>query len=480
MLRQIKSLFTQTAIYGIGNILARGISFLLVPLLTNAISPAEFGKLGVVQTFIGLAEVFFMCGMRQSILRYSPDERYSREKAFSAGLFWIALSCLLWFTVLKLLAGPLNAAIGLNAPAVYDYMLVILILDAIAIAPYTYLQSAQKPVRFVALKVLHVTIYFGGCIYFVVFRKQADVEAVMIANIWASLTLVALGLPIIFANLRRDVPGHLLKRMLQFGLPYIPNIIFVVIIDLIGRILIARFLDLDAAGYYNAASKMAMLMFLVVYAFQIAWQPFFLSHLKDSRAPALFARVFTYYGFVTTCLFLVLGLFYREIAALSVGGYSLIGESYRQGLYVIPVILLAYIFCGAYSNFIVGIYAKEKTYYVPFITFAGAVLNIAANVLLLPRIGIMGAAVATLLSYAVMAVILYPVSRRLFAVPYEWTRIIKLALAGAAVFWAAQMPGHAGLRLLIMLGFVPLLFVLRFFEKDELEKFRLIVRGPRP
>lgn len=472
---KIQGLFKNTVIYGMGNFVSRGITFLLLPLLTNSMSPAEYGKLSIIQTFIGLAEVFFAVGMRQSILRYSAKDKFTREEAFSGGVFWIIMASVVGSAVLMVFRPFFEGVSGLHSSIIYRYMIFILILDALSIPPYAVLQMAGRPLYYALLKVANVSVYFGGCFYLVFLKGQADVDAVLTANIAASAVLILLCLPVFLKHARFKLPWGLLKPMLRFGAPYIPNVVFVVTMDLINRVFIGRMLGLEAAGYFTAAIKLALIMYLVVYAFQTAWQPFFLSHLNDPHGGRLFARVFTYYLLATCAVFLFIGVFYREIASLHFRGFMLIGSEYHSGLNIIPIVLLAYAFCGMYSNFIVGIYAREKSYIIPLITFVGAAVNVAANFLLIPVLKLTGAALATLLSYIVITVILYPVSQRLYAVHYEWKRIIRIAACTAGVFACAALFQGLAARIAAVAAFLPLLVLTGSFEREEIEKLKLII-----
>ncbi len=186
MLEKIRGLFRNTVIYGMGNFISRGITFLLLPLLTNCMTPAEYGKLAIIQTFIGLAEVFFTAGMRQSVLRYSAKDKFSREEAFSGGLFWIMTASLAGSALLIAFRPFFLSLSGLDSPVIYRYMIFILVLDALSIPPYALLQITQKAVFYALLKVVNVSIYFGRCVYLCVMKKQANVDAVLTANIAAS------------------------------------------------------------------------------------------------------------------------------------------------------------------------------------------------------------------------------------------------------------------------------------------------------
>ncbi|MFH0920080.1 MAG: oligosaccharide flippase family protein [Fibrobacterota bacterium] len=473
MAGQIGKLLTHTMVYGLGNFISKGLMFLLMPLLTNTISPDEYGKFGIAQTFIGLAEVFFMVGMRQAILRYRVKEGCSPEEVFSAGMHWIFIACAVFTAALVLLRGPVDRLLTLDSPAIFRSMLFILVLDAMAVGPFAWLQSTQRSHYYVGLRLAHVAVYFTFCFYFIILKKQTGVNAVLLANIGASTVQLLFCIPVFLKNLRFTLNRGLMQRMIAFGLPYIPNVVFVIVIDLIDRILLARLMDHEAVGQYSAACKLAAVMFLAVSAFQTAWQPFFLSHLKSGDTGSrLFSRVLTYYFLVTALIFISMGLFYPEIASFSVGGFSVIGAGYRQGLAVIPVILLAYVFCGIYTNFIVGIYAKEKTIYIPFITFVGAFLNVSVNFIAIPRFGIMGAALTTLLSYAAIAALLYPISMRLFYIRYEWGRILKITLITGALFLAGTIAGNVWIKLILALSFLPMLYLARFFNDEEKARVR--------
>jgi len=477
MASPIKTLFSQTAYYGLGNVISRGITFLMLPLLTNLMEPAEYGKLGLVQTFIALSQVFLVCGMRPAIIRYSSGEAgYTKETVFSAGLFWVMVFTFPGLVLLNAASSSLMPFAGLDSENTYRYMLLILFLDALSIPPYALLQSAQRPKPFIILKLLHVLIHFFGAFFLLTKKTHSGLDSVLLANIAASLAQFVFFVPIFLKKLRFRVPVQLLKKMLSFGAPFVPAIIFVVIIDVIDRVLIAHLLNIEQVGFYSAAAKLAMIMFLAVFAFQTAWSPFFLSHKDDKEGPQIFARVFTYFLIGTCGIFLTVGLFYREIALASAWGISLVGAPYRSGLEIIPPLLAAYIFSGIYTNLGVGIHIREKTKYFPIITFLGAAANVTGNFLLIPAMGIMGAALSTLLAYFLMTIIIYPIAMRLFPIEYDWSRIIKISGSTVLLFFIATEQGRIGFRIAAVLIFVPMLWILRVFEASEISRFKTLLK----
>jgi O-antigen/teichoic acid export membrane protein len=146
-------------------------------------------------------------------------------------------------------------------------------------------------------------------------------------------------------------------------------------------------------------------------------------------------------------------------------------------LKIVPIILLAYVFTGAYVNFVVGVYLEKKTKYLPYATGAGAVANILANYFLIPIWGIMGAAIATLISYVVMAAVIYFPSQKFYHVEYEWGRILRLCLATGTVIGVflvihpdpATLSGIS-LKLAFTVLFIVLIFVMRVFDSADIKE----------
>jgi O-antigen/teichoic acid export membrane protein len=211
-----------------------------------------------------------------------------------------------------------------------------------------------------------------------------------------------------------------------------------------------------------------------VSVFDFAWRPFFLSHAKDPDARRLFARILTYVVLLMALVFAGLTLFLGDAVRWHIFfGRSLIAQKYWTGLSIVPVVLLAYVFLGIYNNLIAGIYIEKRTSLLPGVTFAAAAINVVANYALIPSFGMMGGAVATLLSYVAMAVILYVLVRKIYPVDYEWGRLLKITVATAFSVAFGLFLQHTHLALLwkalALLGLPGLLYVMGFYVRGELD-----------
>ncbi|MCW8848609.1 MAG: polysaccharide biosynthesis C-terminal domain-containing protein, partial [Melioribacteraceae bacterium] len=157
------------------------------------------------------------------------------------------------------------------------------------------------------------------------------------------------------------------------------------------------------------------------------WQPFFLTNAKEENAKKIFSKVLSLFLIFSSLIWIILSLFIDNLARIEFfHGKTLIGQDYLVGIYIVPVVLLSFVFYGLYINFIAGIYLEEKTKYLPLITGIGAVVNIISNLLLVPQIGIMGGALSTLFSYVLMSIGIFIVSQRFYKINYEYDIIFKV------------------------------------------------------
>src|SRR5699024_141002 len=262
-----------------------------------------------------------------------------------------------------------------------------------------------------------------GLQFYLILARGWGIEAVFFANLVASV-LTALVLWVSTSDMFSGSGDAAVFRMaLWFGLPFIPAGLGFAINETLDRFFLGNYLtdatvarlydpDLmpdDIVGIYSACYKVSVFMMLLVQMFRMAWQPFFLRESDDPEAPRLYRDVFRYFNGIAGICFLVVALFAQQIVQIKIPllDVYLVGEEYWAGLQIVPVLLGAYWFHGWYMNFSAGIFIREKTKVLPVITLIGATITVASNLVLIPYIGMMGSAVATLISYAAMAMLLY-------------------------------------------------------------------------
>ncbi len=479
MLEKILRLGKEAAIYGLSSIVGRFLNFLLVPFYTNVLLPSEYGVIANLYAYIAFATVIYGYGMDAAFMRFwvSPESGGQKQK-FSTPLISLFLTSLALSSLLHWQSTAIAGWIGIS-PAealLVRYTAWILFFDTLAQIPFSFLRMENKAGTFAAIRIVSIVLTIILNIVLILgFQMRA--EGVVLANLLASIATFLIHLKYILPNLTSSFSGSLYKDLMKFGIPYVPAGLAGIAMQVIDRPILKALTDDATVGIYQASYRLGIFMMLVVGMFDYAWRPFFLKHAEEPDAKKLFARVFTYFLLLAMFLFVVLTLFIEDLIRVKIAGIYFIHPDYWGGVLIVPVILLAYVFNGAYTNFVVGVFLKKKTIYLPWVFGAGAVVNIVANFLLIPRFGMMGSAYATLISYAVLAVGIYFASQKFYRIEYEWRKIAALLAIAAVVVSVFQLspidPGAwEGLltKMILVAVFVVLLFFGRVLAWEEVRQ----------
>jgi O-antigen/teichoic acid export membrane protein len=478
MIEKIKELTKDTFIYGISTIAGRFLGFLLIPFYTNvpSITESDFGIYSNIYAYMALFVIIFIYGMDAAFMKYSSLAELSDKKDnFSTPFLFVTITSIV--LCLLLLLGK-NSLISLmeipgNYSNIYYYFIIILFLDAAAIIPFASLRLKRKAGKFTLIKLVNIILNLGLNL-FLILKLKMGIEAIFISNLAASFFSLAVLIPEILSNLKFRIDVPIIKKMLKFAFPYLPGAIAAMAVQVIDRPIVLAMTDAKTLGIYQANYKLGIFMMLFVSMFHYAWQPFFLNNAKEENAKELFSKILTLFLLAASIIWIVLTLFVSDFASWEVlNGKTIIGKKYLSGLYIVPAVLLGYLFHGLYVNFTAGIYIEEKTKYFPLVTGIGAAVNILVNILLIPIIGILGAALATLFAYMAMSVSLFFISQKYYEIKYEYDRIIKilsLLIFSCCLYYFIHFNYEFTLLLKfsVLIGFTIALFALNIISRQEL------------
>ena len=431
MFDKLKELTKDTAIYGISTMVGRFLNFILVPFYTNIFLPSDYGIVQLLYAYVAILNIVFIYGLDSAYLKFAAFKDIGDDKDnFSTPYIAVFATSLLISLLVIFNANVIGTSLGI--PAKYHYLIffaiAIIFVDANAVIPFLKLRLDRKAKIFSLFKIINICVNIFLNFYLILVLKWG-IEAVFVSNLVATVVSLLLVLPTIIKNFKFKFHTLLFRRMIKFGLPFLPAGFAVMLVQVIDVPILQKLTDLRTVGIYKANYKLGIFMMLFVNMFQYAWQPFFLQNAKDPSAREMFSKVLTYFTLAGSILLIVLSLFISDVAKIQIAGYSLIGSEYWSGLNIIPIVLLAYLINGMYVIFSAGIYIEEKSIYVPIITGLGALVNVAANFILIPVLNITGAALATLAAYFVMALGYYYVTQKFYKVKYELKRIGHIFLA---------------------------------------------------
>lgn len=476
MIEKIKELTKDTAIYGISTIVGRFLGFFLVPFYTNVINTHDYGIYSNIYAYLAFLNIVFIYGMDAAFMKFaSLNDGDDKKKIFSTAYLFVFLTSIGLALFLLLLKTPLSHIMEISASYsnLYYYLIFILIFDTLALVPFANLRLERKAGKFTSIKLANIILNLA-LNFILVLKYKLGIEAIFVANLIASAFSFVVLTPEIFKMLVPKIDKELLKKYLKFGLPYLPASLAATVVQVIDRPVVLAMTDESTLGIYQANYKLGIFMMLFVSMFQYAWQPFFLNNAKEKNAKELFAKILTLFIIISSLIWIVLTLFVEDFARFEfLPGKSIIGKEYLSGITIVPIILLAYLFNGIYFNFQAGIYIEEKTKYYPYVTGAGAVANVVVNILLIPILGLIGAALATLASYIIMAAGLYYFSQKYYPVKYEFRKIFKILAAifitGILYYYLYYQVGlNFFYKLILLFGFIGSLFVMNVVEKIEI------------
>ncbi len=458
MTNSLKSFGQQAMIYGTGNVLARLVTFLLLPLLTNVLSVEEYGMVALVYVFLGFMNIVFHYGIDSAFLRFAgeTDDPTKLRNRFSTA-FWLSVfTSVVLSLLIASLSRPLTQILvgSLENEKLFVYCAGILFLDTIAIVPMAFLRLRNRAGQFTTIRMLNVLTTLGLSIYLVAVMKMG-INGVFLSVLAASTVTAVGSFLTALPEIRFSFSTIDAKNLIKFGLPFVPAGVASIAMEMIDRVILQHLKGAASVGIYSAGYKLGIFMLLITTAFNYAWQPFFLKQGDKPESKPLFSRIFTIYVSIALFVWLAISLFIPEIIRTNISGYSLIGSDYYSAESIVPFILIAYVFQGAYFNFLPGIYFAKKTGYIALVTAAGAGVNVILNYILIPLYGITGAALATIAGHGTMAVTTYLISRQFFNVPYQWGRVMGIVVsAGVAVLFTQLLGGTLWARLGAVILFI--------------------------
>ena len=422
----IKTLGKQSLIYGIGTILTRLVTFLLLPVYTNVFTPEQYGIVSLAYAFTGFVIVVYRYGMDTALMKFYIDSEGEEKKKYFTTIFSTQTITSLIFSGMVFLTAHFLSPIFLGGEytKLMQFVAIILFLDALRELPLLVLRANEKPRQFIFLSLINVLLLMGFNIYLVVFLKMG-IEGVLIGNIIASSIVLLATLPIILQNFKIDaVDKNVLKEVLKFGLPFLPAAFFSMIMELSDRYLLEWLADTSAVGLYSAGNNFGKFGLLIVMGFNMGWTPYFLKIGKDANAKQTFSLVSKYFLGIMGFFIVFISLWIDSIVRFKIGNVSFFGEDYWISTQVVPILLLGYYFFGTYVLQLPGVFMTNRTKWVPVFRGVGAALMIIINIILIPRMGIMGAATAKMLAYFGMAFAIWINNKKYYNIQYSLRGIL--------------------------------------------------------
>ena len=461
----LKSLFKDTAIYGLSSIVGRFLNYLMVPLYTYTLkSCADYGIYNDIYAQTALLMVILTFGMETTFFRFMNKEEGDKMRVYSTALIMVGSVCLTFAAMVLLFINPIASILDYSNHKWYVGMMFITVAqDAFQAIPFAYLRYKHQPFKFAGLKLLFIflSVTLNIVAYWLMPKIDPQWEIhigyAFVINL-ACTTFISFCLISELVGFRWRFDKEKCKAMLRYSWPLLVLGIAGILNQVAGQILLPRILEPENGRYqlgiYGACIKIAMIMALITQAFRFAYEPIVFGSAKDKDSKELYAKSMKFFIIFTLLAFLcVMG--YIDIFKY------LVGEKFREGLGIVPIVMMAEIMMGIYFNLSFWYKLIDKTIYGAWFSLAGCAVLFAVNIIFIPKIGYWACAWGGVAGYGTAMILSYIVGQRKNPIPYPVKDIAIYFIAAMALFgimkWGGRnLPYWASFILnnVLILGFI--------------------------
>lgn len=470
----LRKLASQSAIYGLSSVVPRLLNYFLVILHSRIFNESEYGIITELYAYVAVLLILLTFGLETGFFRFAGKKENhdpNSDRVFSSIFYFLGATSIFFFVLCFLFLTPIAEFLNYaDQPSFLVMMFAILAIDSWAASLFNRLRWEERPMAFSAIKIASVIINVGLNLVFLLlfpriglYNKEFGVGYVLLSNLigsaaaWLLAFIACHGVP-------RYFRWKIITPILAFSFPLLLSGLAGTTNEFMDRVFI-KWLSpaadpMSELGIYGANGKIAILLVLFVQMFKFAAEPFFFSTADEKNDPKIYAHVTKYFWYFT--LFILVGiLFYIPLLQY------FIGSSFRTGVNVIPILLVANLLYGLFFNVSFWYKLQKRTWYGVLFTLSGATVTLLMNLWLTPLLSYYGAAIARVASYTVMCVMCIIIGHKYFPVPYDYSRIIGSALLAGALVTLGSIISIDNIILLLAFRTILLVLLLLIIMRIE-------------
>jgi O-antigen/teichoic acid export membrane protein len=478
MSEQLKQLGKHTLVYTAGIILGRIASFVMLPVYTRYLTPADYGVLELLGMTIDVIGMITGVGIVAGVFKFYSEENDRAEKNAVISTAALSVAGLATATgVVGLAVAPALSKLVFGAesnPLYLRLYFLVYLIQNFEYLPFLLMRAENRSVLFVTVNFAKLIVLVLLNILFLV-HFQMGIVGILASNIIAT-TAVATGLTgYLIRRVGIRFSKEKFRRMLRFGSGIVPWSLASFVLVFSDRFFLNYYTNTATVGLYALAYKFAWMLTVLAYTpFETIWTAQRFEVAKQPDAQAVYARVFRYMNLVLGAIALVLCLFIRDFLSLMSSPEFL--PAYR----LVPLLVAAQIVFTWAAYWSTGIYISGRTKVMATGSIVLVGITLLLNYLLIPWLGAFGAAWATLGAYAARFFWTYHFAQRDYPIRYDWTEMTKLyAVLGAAValkfaYHPSTKPASMGWSAAILLTAIYLVYVIAL-PADDRQSLRALV-----
>lgn len=476
-----RQLLRSSLLYLVPSLVARGVSFLLAPLYTRAMTPADFGVIGICNAILAAVSVILGFAIHGAVPRMWVEcDGEAQRRRFVGTLLGFLLVVPTVLTVVLDGMGSMGWFDGGFATVQFRPQLRLVLWTALLSTfpnvPTAIYMAREKPGKVAVFNVVLTTASIASALLFVAVLRQGAL-GVLRAQLFAAAVTAALSVGVLWRMSPPTLDRARLVQALAFSLPLVPHLLANWALAISDRLVLERLVPKDDLGRYSLAYMFCTLASVIGAAVSSAFGPITNRRLKAAPDDPSVPRLGTYAVVAIIGSSLAIALFAPELIVV------VAPMSYRAAATLVPLLVLGAVFQGLYVVFSTGTWYSMKTARVPLVTAIGAAVNLGLNIVLVPRLGVLAAALNTAIAYATLAGLHAWLAHRLQPIAWEWRRISLAFAVGVGCFFAGSILPQLPLGwvicakvALLVVGFPLALVALGFVRAGEWSAVRSLLR----
>ena len=474
MLANLKHLVKHSLIYSISNVTIKASGVILLPLYTHYFPVEAFGKLGLIMVIIVLFSQSLVLGQGVSVIRYNNTLEFNSKR--KSILFTLTILILFIVAVFIFISESFLTQISSLFGEINEYRSFLKI--AIYIIAFTTINNLflskvradDNSVLYTLSSVLKVILMVALSLYLII-EKSFGIDGALYAQLAGEILQTLIILPKIFNQIQFKFEYNIIGETLKFGVPLIFSAMAINLLNGSDRFILKFLSGETELGLYELGYRVAGVvnMFMIM-PFGLTLMPLAYKLYKQEGDKEYYKKLKTYVAFVLVWGGFSLSLFGKEIVEIFAQQ-----ESYYPAAEVVSLIVLAYVIYGISMISSLGMFLTGNNYYVAYITIFCAGLNIGLNFWLIPIYGMVGAAINTVIAFAVLDILSNIASNRYYKIEYEHWKLIKLYILGILIFLLGNYLNNfsiflrAILKILLIVIFPLIVILFGYFDKKELK-----------
>lgn len=466
------------SIYGFGGIITKAISFLLLPIYTRVLLPSDYGTLELVYMVGNLIAILYGFMISSGYIReyYVCKDEHEKQVLLNSTFWFTFFNTIVFLILIFVFARELSQLLFKfdNNKLFLKLILISSAINAHSIIFYNLLMVREKSREYITIQIISLLLTIGLTIIFIVFLRWS-VKGVLIALvIGRSVEFIIISILFLRVSIK-EISFSAIKEMLKYSIPLIPLQLAAFILNLSDRIFLQNYQNLNEVGLYSLGYKFASLIPLFAIVPLKAYGPYIFSLIDNTQeCKKTIADFSRYYVAGILILTLVVSMFSRELIMV------MAEKSYYSSWTVIYLLSLSYVFYGTSNVISIGIDVVKRTWLKAIFWITAAIVNIGLNFLLIPSYGIIGASIATSISFLLVIIMYFIALKHVYPIEFQYSKFILITIFTSVIYIISVYINYTIVttivfKLILLIIYLTVLYFSGYFSKTELQKGKKIV-----